>query len=307
MDTVIETKGLTKRYGRTDVYALRDVDVRVRRGDIFGVVGDNGAGKTTLFKLLCGLAFPTAGELRLFDAYAPHDLERQRARVGAIIEQPGFYPALSVEKNLECCRIQKGVPGKDAVERVLDVVGLAYAKRFRCRELSMGMKQRLGLAMALLGEPEVLILDEPTNGLDPSGIVEMRTFLQRLNREKGITVVVSSHHLAELEQLATVYAFLSRGRLVEQVSARALQERCADCIDIGVSDPAGFTVLLERELHHECYQVLPDGIVRIFDPSTGIEAYSGLASGAGMDIYKLERRKTSLEQYYLEMKEKGAA
>lgn len=305
MDAVIETKGLTKRYGAFT--ALDDVGVTVRRGDVFGLVGDNGAGKSTLFKLLCGLAFPTQGELRLFGSHAPRDLERQRARVGAIIEQPGFYPGLSVERNLECCRIQKGVPGKDRVARVLDVVGLAYAKDFRCRELSMGMKQRLGLAMALLGEPEVLVLDKPTSGLDPSGIVEMRTFLQQLNREKGITIVVSSHHLAELEQLATVYAFLSRGRLIEQVSARTLQARCADCIDIGVSDPARYTVLLERELHHERYQVLPDGTVRIFDPQASVEAYSALASAQGLGVCKLERRKTSLEQYYLEMKEKGAA
>ena len=167
MDTVIETRGLTKRYGG-DVCALYDADVSVRRGDIFGVVGDNGAGKTTLFKLLCGLAFPTEGEVRLFGAHEPRELERQRTRIGSIIESPGFYPGLSVEKNLECCRIRKGVPGKDAVARVLDTVGLAYAKDRRCRTLSLGMKQRLGLAMALLGEPEVLILDEPTNGLDPA-------------------------------------------------------------------------------------------------------------------------------------------
>ena len=119
MDTVIETRGLTKRYGG-DVCALYDADVSVRRGDIFGVVGDNGAGKTTLFKLLCGLAFPTEGEVRLFGAHEPRELERQRTRIGSIIESPGFYPGLSVEKNLECCRIRKGVPGKDAVARVLD-------------------------------------------------------------------------------------------------------------------------------------------------------------------------------------------
>ena len=305
MDTVIETNRLTKRYG--DVGALVDASVSVRRGDIYGVVGDNGAGKTTLFKLLCGLTFPTAGELRLFGACAQRDLERRRVRVGAIIEQPGFYPALTVEKNLEYCRIQKGVPGKGAVAKLLEEVGLAYAKDRACRSLSMGMKQRLGLAMALIGEPEVLILDEPASGLDPSGIVEMRALLQRLNREKGITVVVSSHHLAELEQLATVYAFLGRGRVLEQVSAATLSERCADNVDIAVSDAERYTALLERELNCERYQVLPDGAVRIMDPQLGIEAYSALASAHGMDVTKLERRTMSLEQYYLDMKEKGAA
>ncbi|WP_080802680.1 ABC transporter ATP-binding protein [Arabiibacter massiliensis] len=305
MENVIETSGLTKRYG--SVAALDDVGVTVRRGDIFGLVGDNGAGKTTLFKLLCGLAFPSAGEMRLFGVHTPRDLERQRARVGAIIESPGFYPSLSVERNLECCRIQKGVPGREAVGRLLEEVGLDWAKDRLGKELSMGMRQRLGLAMALIGEPELLILDEPTSGLDPSGIVEMRALLLRLNREKGITVVVSSHHLAELEQMATVYAFLNRGRLMEQVSAEQLRARCADCIDIAVSDPAGYTVLLERERPGERYQVLPDGAVRILDPQAGAEAYSGLASAHGMDVCRLERRTMSLEQYYLDMREKGAA
>ena len=191
MENVIETRGLTKRYG--SFAALDDVGVTVRRGEVFGLVGDNGAGKwPTLFKLLCGLAFPTIGEIRLFGEHSPRELERQRARIGCIIEQPGFYPHLSVERNLECCRIQKGVPGKNATDRMLEEVGLAYARDHTCKDLSMGMKQRLGLAMALIGEPEVLILDEPASGLDPSGIVEMRTLLQRLNREKG-------HHRGAVE------------------------------------------------------------------------------------------------------------
>lgn len=245
--------------------------------------------------------------MHLLGAHQPRDLERQRSRVGAIVEQPGFYPGLSVQKNLECCRIQKGVPGRDVVVRLLESVDLAYAKDRCAKDLSMGMKQRLGLAMALMGEPEVLIMDEPSSGLDPSGIVEMRTLLQKLNREKGITIVLSSHHLAELEQLATVYAFLSRGHLLEQVSADRLRDRCADCIDIAVTDAALYTALLEKNLHHERYQVLPDNAVRIIDPQLGIEAYSGLAAEAGMGISRLERRRMSLEQYYLDMKERGAA
>ena len=151
------------------------------------------------------------------------------------------------------------------------------------------------------------MLDEPTSGLDPSGIVEMRTLLQQINREKGITIVLSSHHLAELEQLATQYAFLRRGRLVEQVSAEELQKRCQDCLDIAVSDVAVYTALLERELGHERYQVLPDGCVRIFDPQHDAQAYSGLASAHGLGVGKLELRRMSLEQYYFELKERGEA
>lgn len=305
MDTVIETRGLTKRYG--SFAALDDVDISVQRGDLFGLVGDNGAGKSTLFKLLCGLAFPSEGEVRLFNAHAPRDLERQRTRIGCIIEQPGFYPHLSVEKNLECTRLQKGVPGTNVVGHLLETVQLAYAKDRPCKNLSMGMKQRLGLAMALIGEPEVLILDEPTNGLDPSGIVEMRSLLQQLNREKGITIIVSSHHLAELEQMATTYAFLTHGKLMEQVSAERLRERCADRINIAVSDAARYTALLEKELGCVRYQVLHDGTVSIMNPHLGMEAYSALASTHGLTILKLERHRMSLEQYYLDVLEQGVA
>lgn len=305
MEPVIETRSLTKRFG--DFVALSQASVSVPRGEIFGLVGDNGAGKTTLFKLLCGLAFPSEGEVRLFGAHAHADLERQRTRVGALIEQPGFYPNLSVEKNLEYYRIQKGVPGKQVVSSLLELVRLAPAKKRACKALSMGMKQRLGLAMALLGEPEVLILDEPINGLDPSGIVEIRALLQRLNREKGITIMLSSHNLPELEQLATTYAFMDHGRILEQVSAEKLVARCADCIDLGVSDAERYTALLEKKLAHTRYRVLPDKTVRIFDPQLEIEAYSALASDEGMALFKLERRRMSLEQYYLDMKERGAA
>lgn len=305
MDTVIETRGLTKRYG--DFAALDGVGVSVRRGEIFGLVGDNGAGKTTLFKLLCGLAFPSGGEMRLFGEHAQADLERQRSRVGAIIEQPGFYPNLSVEKNIEYYRIQKGVPGKQVVSELLELMRLTHAKRRACKNLSMGMKQRLGLAMALLGEPEILILDEPITGLDPSGIVEIRALLQRLNRERGITIVLSSHNLAELEQLATTYAFMSHGRILEQVSAERLVARCADCIDIAVSDAERYTALFEKSFGQTRYQVLPDKTVRIFDPQQSIEAYSALASEQGMGIFKLERHRMSLEQYYLDLKERGIA
>lgn len=305
MEAVIETRGLTKRYG--DFAALDKVSVTVRRGDIFGLVGDNGAGKTTLFKVLCGLAFASGGEVRLFGAHADPDLERHRSRMGAIIERPGFFPNLSVEKNLEYCRIQKGVPDKRAGSDVLEVVGLAYAKKRAGKNLSMGMKQRLGLAMALIGEPEVLILDEPITGLDPSGIIEMRELLRRLNREKGITIMLSSHNLAELEQLATTYAFMGHGQILEQVSAERLASRCADCIDIAVSDTERYTALLEKTLQQNRYQVLPDKTVRIVDPQHGIEAYSALASEQGMDIFRLERRRMSLEQYYMELKGKGAA
>ena len=167
----------------------------------------------------------------MFGAFQPKDLERQRKRTGAIVEAAGFYPRLTVEQNLEYYRIQRGIPGKGRVKEVLKTVGLLDQKRSRGGNLSMGMKQRLGLAIALLGEPELLILDEPINGLDPSGIIEMRNLLLKLSREKNITIILSSHILSELEQTANVFGFLSRGYLLEQVSASELKERCSAYID----------------------------------------------------------------------------
>ena len=166
LETVIETKNLSKNYGRFT--ALDKVDVTVHRGDIYGLIGDNGAGKTTLLKLLTGQIFPGGGELCMLAAHHQKELEGVRRRTGALIEDSGFYPQLTVEQNIEYYRLQKGVPGRGQVGKVLALVGLADKRKKRCRDLSMGMKQRLGLAIALIGEPELLILDEPINGLDPS-------------------------------------------------------------------------------------------------------------------------------------------
>ncbi|MDR1185593.1 MAG: ABC transporter ATP-binding protein [Coriobacteriales bacterium] len=305
MDVIAEARRVSKSYGR--LAALKDVSLSVRQGNIFGLVGDNGAGKSTLFKLFAGLAFANEGEVSLFGECLQRDFGQRWRRMGAIIEQPGFFPGLSVEKNLECYRIQKGVPGKDAVSKALDTVGLVHAKSRKAKTLSTGMKQRLGLALALLGEPELLILDEPINGLDPSGIIEMRNLFLRLNREKNTTIVLSSHNLAELEQLATVYAFMDKGVLLEQITAKELEERCSDFIDIAVSDPEQYTVFLERRFGNIGYQVLPDKTIRLLNPQQSTDAFSGLASEQGMQIYKLERRRMSLERYYVELKEKGAA
>lgn len=304
LETVIETKNLSKNYGRFT--ALDKVDVTVHRGDIYGLIGDNGAGKTTLLKLLTGQVFPSGGELCMLGAHQPKELEGVRRRTGALIEDAGFYPQLTVEQNIEYYRLQKGVPGREQVGQVLALVGLADKRKKRCRDLSMGMKQRLGLAIALIGEPELLILDEPINGLDPSGIIEMRQLLLKLNREKNITIVLSSHILSELEQLATVYGFLSQGKLLEQISAEQLMDKCADYIEIAVSDPERYTVLLERTLAHCQYKVMPDSTIHIINPSADIDVYSQLAGDNQLYIYKLTRKKMALEDYYVNLKNGGA-
>lgn len=298
-----EAKRVTKRYG--NFTALDKVDITVAKGAIYGLVGDNGAGKTTFLKLFSGHIYADEGELKLFGCHRQKDMEEQRKRTGVVIEAPGFYPQISVERNLEYYRILKGVPGKRAVDEVLELVGLADKRKKRCRDLSLGMKQRLGLAIALIGEPELLILDEPINGLDPSGIIEIRNLMQKLNREKNITIILSSHILSELEQLATVYGFLTDGKLAEQVTAEEIKEKCSDYIEISVSDPERYTAVLEKKFHTERYKVLPDKTIHIMDPMMDIGAYSRLAGEYHMDISKLERRQVTLEEYYMDLKNGG--
>ena len=302
-----------RKLERTDARTKTAVDgltFEVRRGEIYGLLGPNGAGKTTTLRMLAALVKPDEGSAFVEGVSVVDDPMRVRGIIGFLTSElkleETFSPDYLFDFFSELHHVEPAV--RDARKKALfGRFGIDRFAQTKVADLSTGMKQKTSLAVSLVHDPDVIIFDEPTNGLDPSGIVEMRAFLQGLNRDKGITIVISSHHLAELEQMATTYAFLKRGCVVEQVSARTLQERCADYVDIAVSDAARFTALLEKELRHERYLVLLDGTVRIFDPAAGIEAYSGLAARAGMDVSKLERRKMSLEQYYLELKEKGVA
>lgn len=297
---IIETNQITKAYG--PVLALNRVSVHVRPGEIYGLIGDNGAGKTTLLKALCGHIWPTSGEVRLFGRQGEKELTQCRRHVGAMIEAPGFFPYLTVEKNLEYYRILKGVPGKDRVAKTLELVGLWEKRRQKCGQLSMGMKQRLGLAIAMIGEPRVLLLDEPINGLDPSGMLAFRTILHRLNQEKNITILLSSHILPELQQTATAFGFLSGGRLIEEISARALAEKCADYLEISVSDTETFAALLGRHFPDESCRILPDRVIQIFNPKQEALIYSRLAAEHGIFVTGMTRRQHSLEDYYLRLK-----
>lgn len=299
----IEAKQVTKSYG--SLLALDKVSLHVRTGSIYGLIGDNGTGKSTFLKLLAGHVFPTAGEISLFGCFEEKALRRFRRQTGILIEQPGFFPNLTVEQTLEYYRIQKGIPGKAKVTEMLELTRLSEKRRSMCKKLSMGQKQRLGLAIAMIGEPRLLILDEPINGLDPSGIAEFRSLLQRLNAEKQITILISSHILTELQQIATHFGFLSRGRLLEELSMEKLREKCADYLDIAVSDPELYAALLTGHFPEETFQVLPDGTVRIRRCLREPEAYSRLATDNGLYIRALEQHQSTLESYYLNLKNGG--
>lgn len=227
-EKILVTEDLTKQYEKA--YAVNSVSMSIDRGDIYGFIGANGAGKTTFMRMVCGLVKPTNGTISLFGAEGEKALQHARKKLGALIEHPAFYPNMSAMENLEVQRrylaTDLGKNPKEAMVELLELVDLKDVGRKKAGNFSMGMKQRLGLALALIGSPEFIILDEPSVGLDPIGIVDLRKLLLKLNRERGITILFSSHNLSEMSQLATRYGFLHRGRLVRELTAAQLEQEC---------------------------------------------------------------------------------
>lgn len=298
-EIIVEARNLTKVYGQTP--ALKNADLTIRRGSIYGLVGNNGAGKTTFLKILAGQTLATEGSFTLMGAENSGEKERMRRRTGCLIENPGFYPKLTIRQNLEYYRIQRGIPGSGIADRMLEAVGLSEVSKRKFENLSLGMKQRLGLALALMGEPELLILDEPINGLDPAGIVEIRNLLLRLNQEKGVTILISSHILSELQNIATDYGFLNRGEVVEQLSAEKLREKCCAYLEVKVADAAAYAALLETEMLCTDYRVMPGGCIHIMERVDDIGAYSALAVKHGISLLGFEMKEINLENYYMRL------
>ena len=293
---VIQTIGLSKRY--KDRWAVDHLDLRVDQGDIYGFIGQNGAGKSTTLKLLCGLARPTQGEALIFGKPIRDSVARRR--VGALIEQPGLYPDLSGRENL---RLYAALLGLDSPERqvdgILETVGLTPGEKKPVKHYSMGMKQRLGVGLALLGGPDLLLLDEPINGLDPEGIREMRELLLRLNRERGLTILVSSHILGELSKIATRYGIIQEGRMVEQISAGELQQKCTDYLHLRPDQPQKAAALLERELHLSRWEMRPEGEIRIYEAADA-RAVGQILTQAGIAVEEMGLHRQDLESYFLE-------
>lgn len=302
---VIKTKQICKSYG--NITALDHVDIHVKRGTIYGLIGDNGAGKSTLLKILAGHCFASQGEVSLFGKYGEKELENCRRQTGVLIEQTGFYPSMTVVHMLEYTRIQKGIPGKEKVEEILRLTGIWEKRKCKCKDLSLGMKQRLGLAIALLGEPQVLLLDEPINGLDPSGIIELRNLFQRLNEEKNITILLSSHILSELQQVATTFGFLSKGVLLEEITAPKLFEKCTNYLDMEVNDVESYAAMLTKYLPQETFKILPNATIQILNPQSDTTIYSRIAMEHNLYITRMEKHHTSLEDYYVDLKKAGGA
>ena len=293
---VIQTMGLSKRY--RDKWAVDHLDLRVEQGDIYGFIGRNGAGKSTALKLLCGLVRPTEGEALIFDKPIQDSVARRR--VGALIEQPGLYPDLSGRENL---RLYATLLGLDSPERradeIMETVGLSPKEKKPVKHYSMGMKQRLGVGLALLGGPDLLLLDEPINGLDPEGIREMRELLSELNRERGLTIVISSHILGELSKIATRYGIIQQGRMVEQITSAELEQKCTDYLHLRASQPQKAAALLEKEFQLLQWEMRPEGEIRIYE-TVDAKAVGQVLTQAGISVEEMGLHKQDLEGYFLE-------
>ncbi|MDP4090054.1 MAG: ATP-binding cassette domain-containing protein [Bacillota bacterium] len=295
-DVILQTCGLGKTYSRFN--ALEDINMTIRKGQIYGFIGQNGAGKTTLLRIITGLASKSRGSLEIFGEREERKIELARRRIGCIIDTPVFYPDKTAWANLEIDRIQKGIPGRECIEKVLAMAGLRDTGKKKVRNFSLGMKQRLGIAMALLGDPELLILDEPINGLDPMGIVEIREMLRKLNVEYGVTILISSHILSELYQLATCYGIIHGGRLIQQITAAELSSHCKKFLYIKVDDAAKATVVIDKILNTTNYKVMPDNVIRLYDYLERSGKVSTALALEGVAVEQIVPMGDDLETYF---------
>ena len=302
MDYVLRTENLQKHYRRCK--ALDGLTMAVPKGSIYGLVGRNGAGKTTLIRVVCALQFPTGGSYELYGrSDTARDAARSRRRVGAVIETPSIYSGLSARENLRQQYNVLGLPSYDGLEELLELVDLRDTGRKPAKDFSLGMRQRLGIAVALAGDPDFLILDEPANGLDPQGIVEIRELILRLNREKQITVLISSHILDELAKLATHYGFIDNGRMVREISARELESLCRKRTRLTVSDTTPQPVQHRRQ--GLAYEVRSGNTADVYGELSVTELTLALHQ-AGCEIKNIHEMNETLESYYMDLMGGGA-
>lgn len=295
MEYVLETDRLSKRYGHSS--ALDNLTMHIPKGAIYGFVGRNGAGKTTLIRLICGLQQPTGGHYKLYGiSNADAQIARSRRRMGAVVETPSIYLEMTARENLRQQLSLLGAPTDDSIPELLRLVGLSDVGNKRAKNFSLGMRQRLGVAIALAGNPDFLVLDEPTNGLDPEGIIEIRELILKLNRERGITVLISSHILDELSRLATYYGFIDSGRMVREMSAEALESACRKCMRVTVSNCTALARSLDA-LGAE-YEILSDTEAKIFAQIPIGELIHALEN---CELIRVSEQDESLESFYMNL------
>lgn len=297
MEYVLTTSALSKRYRKFD--ALKNVNIHIPKGAIYGFVGKNGAGKTTLIRVICGLQDPTAGEYSLYGvSNKDSQIIKSRQRIGAVVETPAIYLDMTAEDNLKQQSLSLGLPSYESIPDILKLVGLENTGKKKARHFSLGMKQRLGIAIALIGNPDFIVLDEPINGLDPQGIVEIRELILKLNHEHGITVLISSHILGELSKLATHYGFIEKGHIVKEISAAELESVCRKCVKVEVSSTKSLALVLDR-MEKE-YEIVSDREANIYGDLIISELVMELAK-EGCDLFSSHNQDENLESYFIKL------
>lgn len=295
-NTVIKLRDISKKRGQTEI--LNHLNMTVYQKDIYGFIGQNGAGKSTTMKIIMSLIKETQGQLELFDSL---DNQINRSRIGAIIENPAFYPYMTAYENLKYYVQYKGIVEINSIEKVLKMVGLENVRKKKYKNYSLGMKQRLGLALALINNPDLLILDEPLNGLDPQGIVELREILSHLNKKYGITMLISSHILDELEMIATRYGFIHQGQMIEEITAEKLQEKLKKYISLDVENIGLASITLEQKLHTKNFKVMDDHTIYLYDFVNESSLVATTLIQEGVILNKMNISNVSLENYYLSL------
>ena len=297
METIFECKGLCKKYG--SFQALNDLNMTINKGEIYGFVGKNGAGKTTLIRMICGLQVPSAGTFSLMGTeYNSAEINRARRRLGAVVESPAFYKNMSAKDNMIQQYLMLGLPDYNGIDELLELVGLADTGKKKAKDFSLGMRQRLGIALALCGNPDFIILDEPTNGLDPQGIIDIRELILKLNRERGITFLISSHILDELSRLATCYGFIDKGHIVREMTADELRAECRKSILMKVSDMKALARVMDKKGYE--YKIIDDSTADVYAELIFSEIAKAFEE-ENASIITMEEHDESLEAFYLEL------
>jgi ABC-2 type transport system ATP-binding protein len=294
-EIVLKTTNLSKQY--KNFTALDNADMTVYREDIYGLIGRNGAGKTTLMKVVTGLTEKSGGEFELFSKKGA-SAENEKKRIGCLIENPAFFGGLTAYQNLKYYALQKGITDMKQIDEALTLVNLTDVKDKKFRKFSLGMKQRLGIAFAMLDNPDLIILDEPINGLDPIGISELRDTFKKLNRERGITLIISSHILSELYVVANRFLFIDKGKVLKEITKEELDLECARCLVVKTDDTKGAVTVIEKNLGISDYKVIDSGEIRIYADSVKADALNKLLIKNDVSVSGIYETGISLEDYF---------
>ncbi len=297
-EIVLQTNSLTKQYGKFT--ALDNANMTVYHQDIYGLIGKNGAGKTTLMKVVTGLTEQTGGTFELFGK-SGSAAAKEKSRIGCLIENPAFFGNMTAYQNLKYYCLQKGITDLSQIDEALKLVNLTEAKNKKFRKFSLGMKQRLGIAFAILDNPDLIILDEPINGLDPIGISELRDTFRKLSQERGVTLIISSHILSELYAVANRFLFIDGGKVLKEITKEELDKECIRCIVITTDDTKKAAATLESKLNITDYKVISEDEIRIYDENAKTEILNKTLFQNGINVTGIHESGVSLEEYFKQL------